>query len=369
MRLADVVAKLTHVGLGLSGDSSDDTGQFVFKNGRVSAHNGIFGLWSELDIGIETALPGDTLLAIVLACDGPDVEFTSVGDAVRITSGRTRVMMKKLEITGKEMPELEGVAVDWRPEWSDALEKASWSMSDDPQRPDLAGITMSSVDGAMVFYSTIGMGITRCRIVGESEEELVGSAMIIPTRYMWAVQRVIGTLPFTAIQFSDECLHTVFGPVPRTEGQASSPGDDIVVHLYGNFVSNARPERYEDTIAGITEGLEWKAMPDGFAATLARVEAAGGKDALTDITASHGKMMMHTKAEFGHLDDVELTYDGDIESITVKAAVLKRAAAAANEIAISGNCVGFRTGEGFMYVQATVSDAPSTPASPPAEEE
>jgi len=354
MRLVDAVARLKMVGLGLSGDANDDTGQFVFRDGRVSTHNGVFGLWANMDIGIETALPGDKLTSLLSKCNGTDVEFTNVGDSVRITCGRTNVTMRKLEITSKEMPELAGVTVDWRRAWTEALERASWSMSDDPQRPDLAGITMSAVENAMVFYSTIGMGITRSIVPGASDDVLVGSALIIPSRFMWAVQRVVGSQPCSAIQFADEYLHAVFG-----EG-------DSAAHLYGSFPSEAKPERYDEIIAAIIDGLEWVAVPAGLAPTLDRVEAAGGRDTITEITVANGKMRLHTDEDFGTVDD-ELDFPGEGGPIKVKAAVLRKAASVSNEIAISANCVGLRSGDGFMYVQATVTDATATPA--PQEEE
>ena len=350
MRLADVVARLKLVKLGLSGDANDDTGQFVFRDGRVSAHNGVFGLWANMDIGVETALPGDKFISLISACSGQDVEFANVGDSIRVTSGRTKLTMRKLDITSKAMPSMEGVSVDWRPAWTEALNRAAWSMSDDPQRPDLAGITMSSIDGAMVFYSTIGSGITRCQVNGETEEGLVGSSLIIPSRYMGAIQRLAGgSRMCSAIQFADEFLHTAFG-----EG-------DNIVHLYGNFPSAARPDRYEDTIASITEGLNWQPIPEGFKESLARVEAAGGLEANTMITVEDGKMRMHTVEDFGILDD-ELSFAGETEPVTVRAAVLKRAASASTELAISTNCIGLRKGVEFMYVQATVTDAPTTEA-------
>jgi hypothetical protein len=318
-------------------------GCFCFGAGRISAYDGSVGMWAELDAGITALIPANKLLPVLSACDGDEVTLTQKGEEVTVVGGHTRLRLRS--VTGERfLPAVDEdeVAVDWNKSWTKAVLGCGPAMSEDINRPELMGITIVFNDEGANCYATDSVVAIRTEASGDISAGLYNQAFILPPKYAGALKALLAKGKGLGMRFGGNYLHAVVAQ------------GGVEIHLLGNMISEAVPDKYQRLMAASQEGLCYVDLPDEMAGAIARAEAFAAGSGYTKVTVSGGKATLETTTDAGSLKDtMDLEGHPDV-TMAFQPAKLRPMLEGSKEVAFGEACMSVRS-ERFLYVQASAA--------------
>ena len=321
---------------------------YICNDGKISTANESFTMWANIDLGITTAITGAKLQALLASCNKGDLKFSQEGLSAHITSGKSTMKITTTELGDdftKIVEDESGITVDWDKSWSEVLEYIDPAMSDDPQRPELSGITFCIEDGLVVFYATDGGCVVRVKLKGEVDEEFVGTAVVLPVKFVKAITGLLKKAECVSLSLEERNLHATF-----------LADDGTNYHLVGAYIAEAVKDRYENSFKAIFENVTWTDIPEGFTTALARASVMADGNAFTNIMVVDGKLKMKTISPLGTVED-ELSLKGYLDvTMDFESYRVCKFLSWAKQIEISNKYVGLRGGNKYTFALATKSE-------------
>lgn len=279
-----------------------------FDGRFITSYNDISAISVRMESDLKRLIPGETLIKALGSFNAESIAFAEGKEgALTISSGRSKLKLPTLELDAfpLEWPQEKGQEIELDASILKGIERCLLSVGSDPTHPECMGVTLDSVEGRAVLFSTDNYSISRFST--SSKLKLPGDAPVILPTFLC---EQLGSL---AKAYSEEEIVLTI----RSDSLAVEFGDKAKL-LSKTLVDKEPldfPQMFKKNLK--VEGelkKELAFIPDSFDSALQRalLVLAQETDKITTFTLSEDKLSMSSSASMGDADD-KMTIDGDAD--------------------------------------------------------
>lgn len=320
---------------------------FCFYGDFVVGYNDLIGIRMPCETPFKAGVKGARLLSL-LSSVRKDEELAlaqkSKEDSVEFKAGKTRIKMPFMlpEEFLFTFPDTDGYeAMSLEEEHIEAISKCMLSVSRDTSRPESMGVTVTSKNNTLQFYSTDNVTITWAETTTEQEVIEDGDFIILPYDFCKSLVDMYRELrtPMTLLVAQDRKNVVV-------EFKESGA-------LFSRLISVKQPHPYEDVIEQQTDPDDITVpIPDDLEEFLKRANilVEGTSTGQCHVKIEDSKLQINTSSEYGTSEDsVELAEEhADVEAY-VDPFLINRALEYAQEFTVTPSVVVFYD-EGYVHL-------------------
>lgn len=278
-----------------------------FDGKHATAFNDKAAISIRFEAEIQRCIPGEFLIRALSSFGAKEVSFTEGKDgAVKLSSGRSNVKVPTLALDAfpLQWPEKDGKELDLDASILKGIARCLLNVSGDPTHVEAMGVTLDTVDGRAVLYSTDSFTISR--YTTDTKLKLPGDApVVLPTFFceqLLALSRHFDKEEVLLIIRADS-LEAQFGKSARLFTKTLM--DTEALDFPGKLKALLKVDNLKKELVDI---------PDSFDSALQRalLVLQGEQDKSTAINLKDSSFVMSSSSPMGDADDM-LKFDGDID--------------------------------------------------------
>lgn len=314
---------------------------FLFNEDGITAYNDLAGIEINFDAGLDGCLPGDLVLKSLSSMAGSSVSLAPVEgeSAIQIACGRAKIKAPKLPVEDfpikwPNISKAEKLPID------DAIlagiKNCLVGVGTNPTHPAQMGVTLDTIDGKAVLYSTDN--VTMSRHATKIKVDLPGeSPVIMPTFFCEQLLSL-------SRAFSDEqvTIHIQPGVLVATIGKQA--------RLMAKTLVDLQPIDFPGIIAKTIKSMgDASSLPIGWDEAMQRALFVldTEKDKAAKVTSKRG--VLRIVANSGHSesdDELDFSGEGPDEPAYIDPSLVVRGSKAATRLAFCNGALMLGSDDG-----------------------
>lgn len=312
----------------------------AFDGEYATTYNDITAIRVRCKTEFSRCLPGDLLQKALNNLTAPEVAFQEAEGSIIVAAGRSKIKLASLPINDFPFAfpdDSRAAEIGLKKAVLAGIERCLISVGQDPSHPAQMGVTLESVGGEALLYSTDNYTISR--YIVETKVKLPGDTpVILPTFFCEQLLALAKTFP------DSKCaLYIRPGSVVAQFEEDALLFTKMVVDLEPlDFVRILKRHASEDELSS---GCD---LPDGYEAAFQRalLVLGSGSEKVTRVSVTEGSMKLNTVSPYGEVTD-RLKFSGKEDlDIHIDPTLVLRASKVCDRILIKDNITVLSTKDG-----------------------